>query len=66
LELSGSQCAGNWFTDLENEIRHENEETLFTSKSTQRIRDALVLPGFQCHLGQHPGWEVDVVEADCD
>jgi hypothetical protein len=66
LMLTGTQQVSEWFSDPDNAISHSGEFTRFEKKSTRRCRDAIVLPLFQFHVGQHPRVELSVSEADPD
>lgn len=63
LPLSGEKAAGNWYSDNQNQIYHQGAYTIFEARSTHRIRDAVILPAFQCHLSQHPEWYIEVEES---
>jgi len=64
LHLTGEKQCSRWFSDPQNSISEEGEYTIFTKRSKIRIRDAVVLPTFQFHLGQHPIAELEVTDAN--
>jgi hypothetical protein len=62
LALTGEARASDWFSDPVNEIRHQGGALLFGKRSA-RQRDAVVVPGLQVNLDQHPVLEVTVTDA---
>ena len=66
LALTGPRQASRWYSDPANEVADEGEAVRFVKRSTVRRRDAVVLPSFQFHLGQHPVLRLAVTEASDD
>jgi hypothetical protein len=62
LAITGAARVADWFSDPVNRITHE-ATTLRFDKASARQRDAVVLPGLQTNLAQHPRLVVEVVEA---
>jgi hypothetical protein len=63
LALTGEQRVADWFSDPANPLTHTGA-TLRFEKTAARQRDAVVLPGFQTNLDQHPTLHVTVSEAN--
>lgn len=66
LRLTGADAVSAWHSDPANVLESAGETTRFVKRSTQRCRDAAVLPAFQFHLGQHPTLELEVAAAAAD
>jgi len=64
LPLTGENQCSRWFTDPKNYILQQGAYTVFTKQSQLRIRDAVVLPAFQFHTGQHPLADLQVESAE--
>jgi hypothetical protein len=62
LALTGAARVADWFSDPANRITHE-ATTLRVDKASVRQRDAVVLPGLQTNLDQHPRLVIEVEEA---
>jgi hypothetical protein len=62
LALTGERRIADWFSDPANVITHVGA-TLQFAKTAARQRDAVVLPGFQTNLDQHPRLRVTVSDA---
>ena len=65
LELTGTGRVADWFSDPANVITHAGTELRF-EKTAARQREAVVLPGLQTHLAQHPRLVVETAAADAD
>ena len=62
LALTGEQRVADWFSDPANPLTHTGTILRF-EKTAARQRDAVVVPGFQTNLDQHPTLHVTVSEA---
>lgn len=59
LVLTGETRISDWFSDPSNSIRHVGSDLIFL-KNSRRRREAVVLPGLQTNLDQHPTLEIVV------
>ncbi len=66
LKLTGEKQVSRWFSDPVNSIYQSGERSIFIKQSKIRVRDAVVLPALQFHLGQHPVLSLSVSKANCD
>ncbi|MCF7838253.1 MAG: hypothetical protein K9N49_06450 [Candidatus Marinimicrobia bacterium] len=62
LPLTGEHRVSDWFSDPVNRIEHVGTALCF-AKTAARQREAVVLPGLQTNLAQHPRLTVEVTEA---
>lgn len=64
--VTGEHGASRWFSDPDNHVSASGNETIFIQKSKLRRRDAVVVPSFQLHWGQHPTLRLSVRGATDD
>lgn len=62
LDVTGDCRVADWFSDPANRLTHAGSALRF-DKTTARQRDAVVLPGLQTNLNQHPRLVVEVTDA---
>lgn len=63
LLLTGKHQVSRWHTGAPNTLNDDGDFTAF-AKTSQRRRDAAILPSFQFRQDQHPILELDMVEAN--